>query len=61
MEESSLLETRLPNSNKSKKSNKRKKILQGTIKGCRRQHLRIDNQDYIANNEEIYNKKNVKL
>ena len=48
-----MLEARLPNSNRSKKDNKRKEILQRTIKGCRRQYLRIDDQDYIANNEEI--------
>ena len=52
-----MLEARLLNSNRSKKENKRKEILQETIKGCRRQYLRIDNQDYIANNKEIYNKR----
>ena len=49
VKESSLLEARLPNSNRIKQENNRKKILQGTIKGYRRQYLRIYDQDYIAN------------
>ena len=37
---------------------KTKKILYRTMKGGRRQHLRIlYDQDYIVNNEEIYNKR----
>ena len=39
----------MPNSNRIKQENNRKEILQGIIKGCRRQHLRIYDQDYIAN------------
>jgi len=54
-----LLEVRLPNSNRIKQENKKKEILQGTIKECRRQHLRIYDQDYIANNDEICNEKNI--
>ena len=57
MKESSLLEARLPNSNRSKKDNKRKEILQGISKGCRRQNLRIDDQDYITNNEKFVTKR----
>ena len=41
---------------------KTKKILHRTMKGGRRQYLRISyDQDYIVNNDEIYDKKNVGL